>query len=95
MEISEVQNPDEAMSPFQPRTTASADLPHLSFVERKPKKLGTEYKCVADGRHGLMRSLEIQEGKEAMAAKRHRQNYPAATAQALRLVELTLGVRFA
>ena len=42
-----------------------------------------------------MRSLEIQEGKEAMAAKRHRQNYPAATAQALRLVELTLGKRFA
>ena len=53
VEISEV--PDEAMSPIQPRTTASADLPHLSFLERKPKKLGAEYKCVADGRHGLMR----------------------------------------
>lgn len=87
VEMSEVQVPDEAMSPFQPRTTKSADLPHLSFVERKPKKLGTEMKCTADGGHGTMRFLEIQEGAEAMARKRHRETYAPATAQALRLVE--------
>jgi hypothetical protein len=88
--MSEVQIPDEAMSAFQPRTTPTADLDHVSFVERKPKKLGTEFKCVADGGSGVMRFLEIQEGREAMALKRHRADFPAATAQAMRLVE---GVR--
>jgi Transposase IS4 len=92
--LSEVQIPDEAMSAFQPRTTASDDLDHLSFVERKPKKLGTEAKCVADGCCGVMRFLEIQEGAEAMALKRHRKEFAPATAQALRLVEGVLGTQF-
>ena len=92
--LSPVQVPDEAMSPFQPRTSPSADLPHLSFVERKPKKLGTEVKCVADGLHGVMRFLEIQEGKGEMAKKKYRDMYNAATAQALRLVEGVHGVNF-
>ena len=92
--LSSVQVPDEAMSPFQPRSSPSADLPHLSFVERKPRKLGTEMKCVADGLHGIMRFLEIQEGKEEMAKKKYRNMYGAATAQALRLVEGVHGVDF-
>ena len=42
-------------------------LPHLSFIERKPKKFGIELKtvCTADG---LLFYMEIQEGKERMAA---------------------------
>lgn len=83
---SEILIPDEAMSPYQPRTTPTGDLPHLSYVERKPKKLGTEFKCIADGTHGLMLYLEIQEGKDSMATKRFRaKDTAAATAQALRL----------
>lgn len=82
---SQILIPDEAMSPYQPRTTSSGDLAHLSFVERKPKKLGTEFKCVADGVHGAMLFLEIQEGKDAMARKRFRDGNAPATAQALRL----------
>ena len=35
---------DEIMSPFQPRTTQSSTLPHLSYIQRKPKPLGTEMK---------------------------------------------------
>lgn len=35
---------DESMSAFQPRTTKLSMLPFLSFVFRKPKPLGTEYK---------------------------------------------------
>ena len=35
---------DECMSAFQPRTTAYSLLPHLTFVLRKPKPLGTELK---------------------------------------------------
>lgn len=82
---SEVLVPDEMMSPYQPRTTSAGDLDHLSFVERKPKKLGTEFKCIADGIHGLMLFLEIQEGQDAMATKRFRDTNAPATAQALRL----------
>lgn len=82
---SEFLIPDEAMSPYQPRTTPAGDLDHLSFVERKPKKLGTEFKCVADGAHGLMLFLEIQEGQQRMALKRFRDSHAPATAQALRL----------
>ena len=35
---------DEAMSAFQPRTTKTSTLPHLSYIKRKPKPLGTEFK---------------------------------------------------
>jgi len=91
---SELQVPDEVMSAFQPRTTPAADLDHLSYVERKPKKLGTEVKCVADGGSGVMRFLGIQEGAGAMATKRHRAKHAPATAQAMRLVEGTRGARF-
>ena len=35
---------DEIMSPFQPRTTQTSTLPHLSYIQRKPKPLGTEMK---------------------------------------------------
>jgi hypothetical protein len=82
---SEILIPDEAMSAFQPRTTSAGDLDHLSFVERKPKKLGTDFKCVADGTHGLMLFLEIQEGKDAMSKKRFRDTHGPATSQAMRL----------
>lgn len=85
-----VQVPDEAMSAFCPRSTPSADLAHLSYVERKPKSLGTEFKCVADGGHNLMRFLEIQEGKTAMEQKKYRlppEKHNPATATALRLVD--------
>ena len=91
---SELQIPDEAMSAFQPRTTPAADLDHLSYVERKPKKLGTEVKCVADGGSGVMRFLEIQEGAEAMATKRHRAKRAPATAQVMRRVEGVRGTQF-
>ena len=75
-----MQIPDEAMSAFQPRTTASADLDNLSFVKRKPKNLSTAAKCVADGCCGVMQFLEIHEGAEAMALKRHRKEFAPATA---------------
>ena len=37
---------DESMSAFSPQTTKSGNLPHLSFVKRKPEPLGTEIKTV-------------------------------------------------
>ena len=44
-------------------------LPNISFVARKPKPLGTEFKCIADGEKGIMLGLEVCEGKEAMQNK--------------------------
>ena len=84
--ISEEIIPDELMSAFQPRTTSSGDLEHVSFVERKPKRLGTEMKCATDGRHGAMLRLEMQEGAESMKRKRFRDTHKPAEATALRLV---------
>lgn len=54
------------MSAFRPRTTARGGLPNISFVKRKPKPMGTELRCAADGRRGLMLFLNIQEGKDSM-----------------------------
>ena len=62
---------DELMAAFRPRTTKRGGLPHLSFIMRKPKPLGTEFKCVADGSTGIMLFLEIQEGKGRMANRKY------------------------
>ena len=39
---------DEFMSAYAPQTRKIGNLPHLSFIARKPEPLGTEFKCVAD-----------------------------------------------
>jgi len=49
---SNIKVADESMSAFQPRTTKTGQLPNLSFVQRKPKPLGTEFKTVADSTSG-------------------------------------------
>jgi hypothetical protein len=38
---------DESMSAWKPRTTKAGGLPFLSFILRKPKPIGTEFKVVA------------------------------------------------
>lgn len=35
---------DETISAFRPQTTATGNLPHLSYIQRKPEPLGTELK---------------------------------------------------
>ena len=57
---------DESMSAIRFRTTPKVDLPHNSYIFRKPEPLGTEMKNVACSRLGMMLHLEIQKGKEAM-----------------------------
>ena len=44
---------DESMSQWKPRTTDKGRLPHLSFVLRKPRPLGTEFKTVACAETGM------------------------------------------
>ena len=50
---------DECMSAYQPQTTKTGNLPHLSYVLRKPKPLGTEFKVAACPVTGLLISIEI------------------------------------
>ncbi|XRB20796.1 hypothetical protein RI054_25g106450 [Pseudoscourfieldia marina] len=78
---------DESMSAWKPRTTKTGGLPNISFIKRKPKPLGTEFKCVGDGATGIMLRLEIQEGKEAMANAAHVKELGATAACTLRLAE--------
>ena len=54
------------MSAIQFRTTPKGDLPHYSYIFRKPVPLGTEMKNVECSRLGTMLHLEIQKGKKAM-----------------------------
>ena len=60
------RNADESMSAIRFRTTPKVDLPHNSYIFRKPEPLGTEMKNVACSRLGKMLHLDIQKGKDAM-----------------------------
>jgi hypothetical protein len=76
---------DEAMCAFKPRTTKTGGLPNISFIKRKPKPLGTEYKNICCGVTGIVLHLEIQEGKVAMKTKPFFNRLGATAACALRL----------
>ena len=54
---------DESMSPLKPRSSKNGNLPHLSYIRRKPKPLGSELKTLACALLGIMLYLEIQRGK--------------------------------
>ena len=47
---------------YQPK----GDLPHYSYIFRKPEPLGVDIKNVACSRLGNMFHLDTQKGKEAM-----------------------------
>jgi hypothetical protein len=76
---------DESMSEWQPRTTAKGGLPHLSYIKRKTKPLGTEFKNVADAQTGIMLHLEIQKGKDGMKGAEYVHELGAQSACAVRL----------
>lgn len=82
---SNIKTPDETMIAWEPRTTKTGGLPNISFIKRKPSPLGTELKSVADGRHGVMLFLEIQEGKTAMRTKSYVKALGANAACAMRI----------
>ena len=78
---------DEFMCAWRPRSDKLGRLPHISFIKRKPEPLGSEFKDLCD-EHGIMLTAELQESKDAMADKPHRdQLHMAGGACASRLVE--------
>lgn len=80
---------DESMSAFRPRTTATGNLPNLSYIQRKPEPLGTELKVTADAHTGMFLFLEIQRGKEAMRRAEFAQETLKTTACTARLMKYT------
>ena len=83
---------DELMSSWVSRQQdhTKDGIPHLTKIIRKPKGVGTEVKCLADGVVGIMLQMEICEGKDAEAEKKW-SYLPAGTAQTLRLSEFWHG----
>ena len=57
---------DESMSAIRFRKTAKGNLPHLSYIFRKPKPPGTEFKTVAYSVTGSLIFIEVQREKEGM-----------------------------
>ena len=77
------------MLAFKPRTTklGMPPLPHITFLLRKPKPLGTELKNVACSKTGIILFLEIQRGKEGMRQAKYSREHGGTTACTMRLVE--------
>ena len=79
---------DETMSAFKPRTTKTANLPHLSSIKRKPEPLGTELKSLACSVTKIMLALEIQRRKNDTTQQKYVDKVKLKTsACTLRMVE--------
>ena len=83
---------DESMSAWKPRATKTGGLPNITFIRRKPKPLGTEFKTACDGLFRILLHLEIQEGREAMRSKPKFKELGATTACTMRMTEACLGL---
>ena len=76
------------MSAFKPRTTKTANLPHLSSIKWKPESLGTELKSLACSVAKIMLALEIQRRKDDTTQQKYVDKVKLKTsACTLRMVE--------
>ena len=55
---------NETMFAFRPQTQKDGNVPHLSYVQRKPENLGVKVKSCAALRPRVFLSLEIQRSKD-------------------------------
>ncbi len=78
---------DESMSAYQPRLDKLGGLLNISFIKRKPKPLGAEFKTISDTETGVMKFMGVQERKDAMHVKTHSREYGATSGCAFRLSE--------
>jgi hypothetical protein len=84
---------DELMSAYCPQTLAQGDLPHLSFIQRKPEPLGSEFKVTTSSKPRLSKFLELQKGKAAMKLAEFCDVLKSTTACTKRLVKYTCDTR--
>ena len=80
---------DELMSAYEPQTTKTGNIPHVSSIKRKPQPLGSEFKCCCDTVTNIMIHIELQKGKEAMLSEKYSSNNKATVACVLRMSEET------
>ena len=83
---------DESMSAIRFRTTAKGNLPHLSYILRKPEPLDTKFKTVAFSVTGDLLFIEVQRGKEGMKDICYQQELGANAACTKRMMEETKGI---
>ena len=57
---------DDSMNAILFQTTEKGNLPHLSYIYRKPEPLGAELKTVAYYVTGALVFIEVHIGKEGM-----------------------------
>ncbi len=81
---------DELMCAYKPRSDTGG-LPNLTFIIRKPEPLGTEMKCVACPKTGIILGLEIQRGKTEMKKLELHKNLGATSSCVARMAGLTSG----
>ena len=78
---------DESMSTWRPRTTKTGGLPHLTFQQRKPEPLGSEFKTASCGITGCLLNLEIMRGSLPMKKQSFNETYGHSTGLILRMTE--------
>ena len=82
---------DESMSAFVPKKTKLGGLPNISYIQRKPEPLGTEFKVGSCSVIKMIKTLEIQEGKDRMKAKKYFTELGATAGCSMRLAESGCG----
>ena len=80
------------MSAIRFRITAKGNLPHLSYIFRKPEPLGTKFNKVACYVTGDLLFIEVQSGKEGMKDSRYQQELGATAACTKWMMEGTKGI---
>ena len=83
---------DESMSAIRFRTKAKGNLPHLSYIFRKPEPLGTEFKKVAFYVTGDLLLIEVHRGKEGIKHIKYHKDLVATAAFTKRMTEATKGI---
>ena len=75
------------MCQWNPHTTKTGGLPNISFIARKPRPLGTEFKNVGCQVTHVTKFLEIQRGREGMRNAKYSREHGVTAACMLRLME--------
>ena len=83
---------DKSMSAIRFRTTAKGNLPHLSYIFRKPYPLGKEFKTVACYVTGDLLCIEVQRGREGMKDSKYQKDLGSTTACTKIMMEATKGI---
>ena len=83
---------DESMSAIRFWTTEKGNLPHLSYIFRKPEPLGTDFNTVACSVTGALLCIEFHRGKEGMNHRKYQQELGANASCTKRMAEATKGI---